>query len=252
MKFKLSPSLWLHSIKPKTSVAISCYVLLLPCDTQYRCLCQEIKTCLKEILTVKKIEVQTSVVQYHQTSDEVFRFEYFKEHRQLAVNHLLLPKGLSCHDTLPHSEGPSQGFDLQGGSVIFYAWSCLLCCCSYMAPEVLDESINMKHFDSFKCADIYALGLVYWEIARRCNSGGTFFFFFAFSGWPKGAGVLLPPFFLQLVGCLVPEPIPLRALIKDEGTLEAAVLRVCLCLLKSVLHCGNTLPGGSLGFFFFF
>ncbi|XP_053868517.1 activin receptor type-1B [Malaclemys terrapin pileata] len=42
----------------------------------------------------------------------------------------------------------------------------------YMAPEVLDETINMKHFDSFKCADIYALGLVYWEIARRCSSGG--------------------------------------------------------------------------------
>ncbi|TVK90494.1 Activin receptor type-1B [Bagarius yarrelli] len=42
----------------------------------------------------------------------------------------------------------------------------------YMAPEVLDESINMCHFDSFKCADIYALGLVYWEIARRCNAGG--------------------------------------------------------------------------------
>ena len=45
----------------------------------------------------------------------------------------------------------------------------------YMAPEVLDESINMMHFDSFKCADIYALGLVYWEIARRCNSGGEWF-----------------------------------------------------------------------------
>uniref|UniRef100_A0A8C5QVA1 Activin receptor type-1C n=1 Tax=Leptobrachium leishanense TaxID=445787 RepID=A0A8C5QVA1_9ANUR len=42
----------------------------------------------------------------------------------------------------------------------------------YMAPEVLDETINMKHFDSFKCADIYALGLVYWEIARRCSAGG--------------------------------------------------------------------------------
>ncbi|XP_061544742.1 activin receptor type-1B-like isoform X1 [Phycodurus eques] len=42
----------------------------------------------------------------------------------------------------------------------------------YMAPEVLDDTINMRHFDSFKCADIYALGLVYWEIARRCNSGG--------------------------------------------------------------------------------
>lgn len=48
---------------------------------------------------------------------------------------------------------------------------------SYMAPEVLDETINMKHFDSFKCADIYALGLVYWEIARRCNSGGNSWIF---------------------------------------------------------------------------
>lgn len=48
----------------------------------------------------------------------------------------------------------------------------LFVCFRYMAPEVLDESINMRHFDSFKCADIYALGLVYWEIARRCNAGG--------------------------------------------------------------------------------
>ncbi|XP_051552762.1 TGF-beta receptor type-1-like isoform X2 [Myxocyprinus asiaticus] len=42
----------------------------------------------------------------------------------------------------------------------------------YMAPEVLDDTINMKHFESFKRADIYALGLVFWEIARRCSIGG--------------------------------------------------------------------------------
>lgn len=42
----------------------------------------------------------------------------------------------------------------------------------YLAPEVLDETINMNHFDSFKRADIYAFGLVLWEIARRCNVGG--------------------------------------------------------------------------------
>jgi TGF-beta receptor type-1 len=42
----------------------------------------------------------------------------------------------------------------------------------YLAPEVLDETINMNHFDSFKRADIYAFGLVLWEIARRCNLGG--------------------------------------------------------------------------------
>jgi len=44
----------------------------------------------------------------------------------------------------------------------------------YMAPEVLDETVNSNHFDSFKRADVYALGLVLWEIARRCNVGGIY------------------------------------------------------------------------------
>ncbi|XP_046390406.1 TGF-beta receptor type-1 isoform X3 [Ischnura elegans] len=44
----------------------------------------------------------------------------------------------------------------------------------YMAPEVLEETINMNHFDSFKRADVYALGLIFWEIARRCNIGGIY------------------------------------------------------------------------------
>jgi len=41
----------------------------------------------------------------------------------------------------------------------------------YLAPEVLDETMNMKIFDSFKRADIYSFGLVLWEIVRRgqCN-----------------------------------------------------------------------------------
>ena len=38
--------------------------------------------------------------------------------------------------------------------------------------QVLEEAINMNHFDSFKRADVYALGLILWEIARRCNVGG--------------------------------------------------------------------------------
>ncbi|XP_050537311.1 TGF-beta receptor type-1-like isoform X1 [Daktulosphaira vitifoliae] len=41
----------------------------------------------------------------------------------------------------------------------------------YMAPEVLEETINMNHFDSFKRGDVYALGLILWEITRRCNIG---------------------------------------------------------------------------------
>ena len=42
----------------------------------------------------------------------------------------------------------------------------------YMAPEVLDDSLNIQHFESFKRADVYSLGLVLWEIARRCSVQG--------------------------------------------------------------------------------
>ncbi|XP_061700950.1 activin receptor type-1 isoform X1 [Syngnathoides biaculeatus] len=42
----------------------------------------------------------------------------------------------------------------------------------YMAPEVLDESIQAGCFDAFKRVDIWAFGLVLWEIARRTFSNG--------------------------------------------------------------------------------
>ncbi|XP_052892419.1 activin receptor type-1 isoform X1 [Anopheles moucheti] len=42
----------------------------------------------------------------------------------------------------------------------------------YMAPEVLDESISMDCFDALRKADIYALGLIFWEVCRRTISCG--------------------------------------------------------------------------------
>ncbi|KAG7464098.1 hypothetical protein MATL_G00183620 [Megalops atlanticus] len=42
----------------------------------------------------------------------------------------------------------------------------------YMAPEILDDTINTGNFESFKRADIYSLGLVFWEVARRCTVSG--------------------------------------------------------------------------------
>lgn len=35
-----------------------------------------------------------------------------------------------------------------------------------------DSSIRMDYFDSFRRADIYALGLVLWELCRRTVSNG--------------------------------------------------------------------------------
>ena len=39
-----------------------------------------------------------------------------------------------------------------------------------MAPEILDNTLNLNSFESFKAADIYCLGLVFWEIGRRTIS----------------------------------------------------------------------------------
>ncbi|XP_029012928.1 serine/threonine-protein kinase receptor R3 [Betta splendens] len=42
----------------------------------------------------------------------------------------------------------------------------------YMAPEVLDETIRVDIFESYKQTDIWALGLVFWEITRRTMVNG--------------------------------------------------------------------------------
>ena len=42
----------------------------------------------------------------------------------------------------------------------------------YMAPEVLDDSVQTDCFESYKRVDIWALGLVLWEVARRTVSNG--------------------------------------------------------------------------------
>lgn len=42
----------------------------------------------------------------------------------------------------------------------------------YMAPEVLDEQIRTDCFESYKWTDIWAFGLVLWEIVRRTVVNG--------------------------------------------------------------------------------
>ncbi|XP_046386432.1 activin receptor type-1 [Ischnura elegans] len=42
----------------------------------------------------------------------------------------------------------------------------------YMSPEVLDQQINPECFESYRRVDIYAFGLVLWEICRRTISNG--------------------------------------------------------------------------------
>lgn len=43
----------------------------------------------------------------------------------------------------------------------------------YMAPETLSSTLNLAFFESFKCLDIYALGLVLWEMCKRTSTNGS-------------------------------------------------------------------------------
>jgi len=42
----------------------------------------------------------------------------------------------------------------------------------YLAPEILDGTINASSFDDWAMVDIYAFSLVVWEILRRCVVNG--------------------------------------------------------------------------------
>ena len=44
----------------------------------------------------------------------------------------------------------------------------------YMAPEILSETLSLSSFDAFKQVDMYAFGLVMWEITRRTRINGEF------------------------------------------------------------------------------
>ncbi|CAH8523318.1 unnamed protein product [Dicrocoelium dendriticum] len=44
----------------------------------------------------------------------------------------------------------------------------------YMAPEVLDNTIRQTSPEAYKQADIYSLGLIFWEITRRSWAFGLF------------------------------------------------------------------------------
>ncbi|XP_013775412.1 bone morphogenetic protein receptor type-1B-like [Limulus polyphemus] len=43
----------------------------------------------------------------------------------------------------------------------------------YMAPEVISETINTSHFDSYRMSDMYSFALVLWEISRCCVTNGV-------------------------------------------------------------------------------
>jgi len=84
-------------------------------------------------------------------------------HRDLKTRNILVKKDLSCVIAdlglcvkLTDNEEVDIPFNNKVGTK------------RYMAPEVLNEAIDDTNFDCWKRADMYSLGLVFWEVANRC------------------------------------------------------------------------------------
>lgn len=87
-------------------------------------------------------------------------------HRDIKSKNILVKKNLVCCIAdlglaVMHS---------QHSNVIDYGTNNKVGTKRYMSPELLDETVNMESFDSFKRMDVYSFGLVLWEVSQRCMS----------------------------------------------------------------------------------
>uniref|UniRef100_A0A1I7XSS7 receptor protein serine/threonine kinase n=1 Tax=Heterorhabditis bacteriophora TaxID=37862 RepID=A0A1I7XSS7_HETBA len=97
-------------------------------------------------------------------------------HRDIKSKNILVKRNLTCviadlglavryeggHINLPNSN--------KCGTVVSVQHSHGYHVQRYLPPEVLDDAQETSRFESYRTADIYALGLVIWEIARRTES----------------------------------------------------------------------------------
>lgn len=86
-------------------------------------------------------------------------------HCDLKSKNILVKADLSCciGDLGLALSGDKDGRIVPNGSYIRTGTK------RYMSPEILNKKIDMKYLDSFQKAEMYSLGLVYWELLRRCQ-----------------------------------------------------------------------------------
>ena len=90
-------------------------------------------------------------------------------HRDIKTKNILVKSNLTCCI----GDLGLAVLHFQDGNIIDMAANKRVGTKRYMAPEVLTESLDIRTIDSFKKADVYAFGLVLWEITRRCEVGGN-------------------------------------------------------------------------------
>merc|ERR1719361_2926145 len=91
-------------------------------------------------------------------------------HRDLKSKNILVKKDLTCAiadlGLCVRHNAETDSVDIPNNSEVGTK--------RYLAPEMLDETIDKNRFDCWKMADVYSLGLVFWEMGRRCSAGGIY------------------------------------------------------------------------------
>lgn len=100
----------------------------------------------------------------------------------------------------------------------------------YMAPEVLDDKLDASNFEAFKMADMYSLGLVLWEMCRRCATGDKAQHVEAYAP-PYHELVGAEPSFEEMRACVVVRgarpPVPARWLAAPPLAALVTVMAEC-------------------------
>ena len=91
-------------------------------------------------------------------------FEHVVVSNQVGQSFLLANYSSAHNEPVSITQGPNeenQGDELTNGVVGSPR---------YLAPEILDHAIGIQQGDlSYKQIDVYAMGLIFWEISRRCR-----------------------------------------------------------------------------------
>ncbi|KAJ8679453.1 hypothetical protein QAD02_015240 [Eretmocerus hayati] len=101
-------------------------------------------------------------------------------HRNLKSKNVLVKSNGACviadlAHAVTHDKLVNDRFDIKQGSK------------RYMSPELLDQTYDPQCLESYCRADVYSLGLIFWEVCRKCLCNGqAFSYSLPFSEWLAG------------------------------------------------------------------
>ncbi|OAF69279.1 hypothetical protein A3Q56_02959 [Intoshia linei] len=109
------------------------------------------------------LSISSGIVHLHEKILGCYKLKPSIVHRDLKSKNILVKDNLSC--CIADFGHAISSNDFYPDSIIIQKGTK-----RYMAPEILDESIDKTNFNEFKMSDIYSLSLVFWEMCVRTSN----------------------------------------------------------------------------------